>query len=612
MENDIVVFETRICPQPLKPAESKSDTHVAFTLAGQIDKPQWKVCLIKNGKVETFPSKDHSSTSPNNPWSNDWSNIYRDYCHYYGNAEIGYRRKRERIVKITGIMLDFDCHSKKDMPLEKIKETLLSDEFCAEVPYSKIIMTGNGYQVHVPILVNIGKDVAERTIKFKKYRASISALMAYFQERWGLNPDESCKDPNRLHRVAGTWNTKSVRNINDSTARKKVEIVRSKNVETNITHEFIHNIVDKYAPKEIEIKPRTQNETTDALEVRDALNHLNPTSLSYGDWLKIGISLKSWHEEDGLALWDEWSQKDPERYDSSEIDSKWGSFSSGGEITLGTLFHMAISSGWKRKPKTSVPTLPVVCLPGNGVKITTSGKQLGKLLADTKSIYRRGEVLLRLQDNDFGAMSLCDVSSYTSCSLFEHVADLRVVKKDDLVNTIASADQADKILACPDFLAQIPRVTIVTNAPVLVERPNGSLEEITGYDAGTGILSYGKPTQNVPLEEAIRTLKQVVCDFDFLTPNDQARAMASLISPALILGRLINSRAPIDTTEADETQSGKGFRNKLISAIYNEVPAVLNFKKSGIGGLEESFDTSLIRGKPFISLDNIRGKMESQ
>jgi len=80
-------------------------------------------------------------------------------------------------------------------------------------------------------------------------------------------------------------------------------------------------------------------------------------------------------------------------------------------------------------------------------------------------------MLLRLQENDFGAMGLSDVKSQKACSLFEYVADLRVVKNNESVSTIASAEQAEKILACPDFLAQIPRITIVTNSPVLVERP---------------------------------------------------------------------------------------------------------------------------------------------
>ena len=612
MKNDIVVFEVRICPKPLMSAGAKSDTHLAFKPAEETKNPQWSVCLLKEGKPTVFQSKDHSSADPNNPWGDAWSNIYRDYCHYYGNSEIGYRRRKERIVKINGIMLDFDHHSNNDMPLEKIAEVLVSDEFAAEVPYSKIVMSGNGYQVHLPISITVDMEPEGRILAFKNFKTTVLSLMAYFRERWALNPDKGCTDPNRLHRLPNTWNTKAVANFNDYTNRKKATLVKAKEVTTGITHEFIKGIINKYNPGEIETKPRRQSDTADALEVKDALNHLNPANLSYDEWLKIGMALKSWHDEDGLELWDNWSQRDPDRYDSSGIDSKWGSFSAEGGVTLGTLFHMSGASGWKRHPRAHSPALPVVCLPGNGVKITTAGKELGNLLAGTKNIYRRGEVLLRLQDNDFGAMGLCEVSSHKLCSLFEYVADLCVVRKDDIASTIASAEQAEKILACPDFLTQIPRVTIVTNCPVLVERPNGDLEEITGYDADTGILSYGKPTKSVSLDEAVKMLKQVVCDFDFLTPNDQARAMASLISPALILGRLINSRAPIDTSEADETQAGKGYRNKLISAIYNEIPAVINFKKSGIGGLEESFDSALIRGKPFISLDNIRGKMESQ
>ncbi len=509
-------------------------------------------------------------------------------------------------------MLDFDHHSNKDMPLEQIAKTLLSDEFAIEVPYSKIVMTGNGYHVHLPLLITVSMETEDRVVAFKNFKITVLSLMEYFRKRWKLNPDKGCTDPNRLHRVPDTWNTKAVTNFNDHAKRKKANLVKARKVTTEITHEFINNIINKYHPGEIETKSRGQSDTAETSEVKDALDHLNPANLSYDEWLKIGMALKSWDEEKGLALWDKWSQGDAGRYDYNDIDYKWGSFSTAGEVTLGTLFHLAMQNGWKRQTKASAPSLPAVHLPGNGVKIIEAAGKLGKLLAATKTIYRRGEMLLRLQENDFGAMGLSDVKSQKACSLFEYVADLRVVKNNESVSTIASAEQAEKILACPDFLAQIPRITIVTNSPVLVERPNGNLEEITGYDVLTGILSYGKPTQNIPLDEAVRMLKQVVCDFDFLTPNDQARAMASLISPALVLGRIINSRAPIDTSEADKTQTGKGYRDKLICAIYNETPVVINFKKSGVGGLEESFDSALIRGKPIIELDNIRGKIESQ
>ena len=104
----------------------------------------------------------------------------------------------------------------------------------------------------------------------------------------------------------------------------------------------------------------------------------------------------------------------------------------------------------------------------------------------------------------------------------------------------------------------------------------------------------------------------MLSDFEFATQNDRSRAIASIISPALVFGGwLEGGHAPVDLTEADQSQSGKGYRCKLTTAIYNAVPASVNIKSGGVGSMEESFDTKVIEGRPFILLDNVRAKVVS-
>jgi hypothetical protein len=64
--------------------------------------------------------------------------------------------------------------------------------------------------------------------------------------------------------------------------------------------------------------------------------------------------------------------------------------------------------------------------------------------------------------------------------------------------------------------------------------------------------------------------------------------------------------------EANASQSGKGYRQNLIFAVYNERPSLVTLKNGGVGGLDESISQALIYGRPFIQLDNIRGKLDSQ
>jgi len=78
-------------------------------------------------------------------------------------------------------------------------------------------------------------------------------------------------------------------------------------------------------------------------EVKAALEYIDPASLSYQDWLNIGMAIKC----EGLpcSLWDEWSRRDPQRYDGG-CWKKWESLNGSG-ITGNTLFHMAIENGYK-------------------------------------------------------------------------------------------------------------------------------------------------------------------------------------------------------------------------------------------------------------------------
>jgi hypothetical protein len=65
--------------------------------------------------------------------------------------------------------------------------------------------------------------------------------------------------------------------------------------------------------------------------------------------------------------------------------------------------------------------------------------------------------------------------------------------------------------------------------------------------------------------------------------------------------------------EADQSQTGKGFRVNLISKIYDESPFVLTLPSGrGVGSVDESISAALLSGKGFIVLDNMRGVVNSQ
>ncbi|MEG0259435.1 MAG: AAA family ATPase [Lysinibacillus sp.] len=76
------------------------------------------------------------------------------------------------------------------------------------------------------------------------------------------------------------------------------------------------------------------------------LNHIDPGSLGYQEWLNVGMGLK--HEGYTASDWDAWSTRDSLRYRPGECFKKWTSFEGSG-ITGATITQMAKDNGWQPK-----------------------------------------------------------------------------------------------------------------------------------------------------------------------------------------------------------------------------------------------------------------------
>jgi len=125
------------------------------------------------------------------------------------------------------------------------------------------------------------------------------------------------------------------------------------------------------------------------------------------------------------------------------------------------------------------------------------------------------------------------------------------------------------------------------------------------------LITGGEKPPVVPLNEAVLALLELLSEFDFQTDGDKARALASMLAPALKLGRFLKGRVPVDVAEADESQSGKTYRQKVVAALYNERLSVVTQRDGGVGSVDESLDQQLVAGRLFIQLDNLRGRFAS-
>jgi hypothetical protein len=259
-------------------------------------------------------------------------------------------------------------------------------------------------------------------------------------------------------------------------------------------------------------------------------------------------------------------------------------------------------------------SLPEVFLPGGPVPILTAADHLGRLLARADMYFLRGGALVTLAKDDDGQPILEPVRPAALASIFESVAQLKAFARNHgqfmEVPSICSEQEGKVILNASTFRMHFPVIRLLSRCPVLTER-QGGLVQVSGYDRHSGILAFGEPSPDMPLEDAASLLSEMLADFQFATLADRARALAAIITPALAFGNLLGGRAPVDLGEADASQSGKGFRNRLTAAIYNQSVRTVTQKRGGVGSLEETFNTVLIRGHSFVALDNVRGTIDS-
>jgi len=80
--------------------------------------------------------------------------------------------------------------------------------------------------------------------------------------------------------------------------------------------------------------------------IPDALEHLDP-DMGYESWVAVGMAIH--HEyggsDEGFKLWDAWSS-DGQKYNGSEMRSKWQSFDGGSGYTGASIYHKAKLEGW--------------------------------------------------------------------------------------------------------------------------------------------------------------------------------------------------------------------------------------------------------------------------
>lgn len=260
----------------------------------------------------------------------------------------------------------------------------------------------------------------------------------------------------------------------------------------------------------------------------------------------------------------------------------------------------------------------VIILPGSGVTITECAEKLFTLIAGTQSMFQRGGRIVEVRPDAYGKLHLDVLTPTAFRSRIEKNGQTfawRVGANNDRVlkPTVSSEDTAKALMASEAAQRLLLPVSMITDCPVAIE-VNGTMKVLTkGYhrDHSGILITAGTPPVIVPPQHAFTMLNWLIAEFDFVSPGDRARAFAMLLTPSLKMGGIIKGPIPIGVLEADQSQTGKGYFTSLVAAVYRDRPAIVPLRKGGVGSVDESFSQALVNGKPFILLDNFRGKVDS-
>jgi DNA polymerase-1 len=265
------------------------------------------------------------------------------------------------------------------------------------------------------------------------------------------------------------------------------------------------------------------------------------------------------------------------------------------------------------------PRKPILILPSAGVPIISCAEILFKGLAKQKTHFvRNGELVSPRESSD--GLHLRTLLKTEFATDIERPFDLqKYVETEEgpkLKPSRCGVENAQLLLHTREMQQYSLPLRSVAASPVLIVRNGKPVVLQKGYHRDEEGLFVAKNLDipEVALSEGVALLtKGLFADYKWVSESDLSRAVAQVISPALKLGNFLpGADFPIDLGLADQSQAGKTLRMKIAARIYGENAYTVINKRGGVGSLDETLATALCSGRLFISIDNVRGEIDSQ
>lgn len=367
--------------------------------------------------------------------------------------------------------------------------------------------------------------------------------------------------------------------------------------------------------------------------VEEAFAHIPNNDLPYDDWIKVGLALYAALGPDGRDLWEGWSAR-ADKNDPEYTAEKWDSFSSVRSVTVGTLFWLARQNGWRaervERVRTSCARIPndqdaddddgdgrPVIRIFAGFLHRAVDMAEGALMQAGLGYYQRGSMVVRpamvpvavSDGRTVDAPRLVDVKAHHMAEAFTRAANWKRFDKRE--GEWLSTDCPHKI--AETFLARegqwrLPVLTGIINCPTL--RPDGSILDLPGYDAQTGLLFDPQDVQFPALPRdpdrdmalrALAYLKDLISTFPFVTDGDRTVALSAILT-ALVRRSLPTS--PLHGFNAPTAGTGKSMLVDLASLIATARPAPVIAQGKSEEEMEKRLGAALIAGDVLIAIDN--------
>ncbi len=260
-----------------------------------------------------------------------------------------------------------------------------------------------------------------------------------------------------------------------------------------------------------------------------------------------------------------------------------------------------------------------IMLPSALTTISKSAEKIFTLMsASDMAFYRGGKVHEVTKDTD-GRLKLDILSPDALRSRIEKLGSTYAFIKNQrgeysLHLKRPSNEDCKALMATTEARDYLKPISNIYLAPVLFME-NGHLVLLRkGYNSANGgaFVCNGDDVPEVPFEEAVKVIDELLCDFQHVSGSDRTRNLSLILSPALRFGGFLKGYCPVHSLEADQSQTGKGYALNIVSAIYGEECSLVTLKTGGVGSFDESLSQRLVDGRPFIQFDNLRGKLDSQ